>query len=214
MEEPDILRRYTSLPSLIHILITKKITLLSPETWDDKNDVHYLNVYKNKKQLSTLLALCFTETNETYHHWKVFSHGSGGVRIDFSKGNLLGYFASKEYKCGNVEYGLVKEQKERAEQGGLQIDDLPFTKRWSYADEKEFRIIYESQDESQEEIGVDIDLNKCIKEIVLSPWLHGSLFENVNTLLKGIEGCDRLTINRSTITSHEKWKGYADQAVK
>jgi hypothetical protein len=59
-------RRYTDLPSLIQILTNRKITLLDPATWDDKNDSFFLSTYKEKKKLKSVLALCFTSASETY----------------------------------------------------------------------------------------------------------------------------------------------------
>jgi len=40
------LRRYTDLPELLYMLRNKKITLLNPANWDDRNDSHYLHLYK------------------------------------------------------------------------------------------------------------------------------------------------------------------------
>jgi len=74
-----MLRRYTTLPSLLDLLVTKHLTLLTPDSWDDKNDAFYLQQYKDKKKLKAVYAMCFTEGNETYHHWRVFSGGNGGV---------------------------------------------------------------------------------------------------------------------------------------
>jgi hypothetical protein len=34
----DYLRRYTDLTALIYLLHQRKITLLDPSSWDDKND--------------------------------------------------------------------------------------------------------------------------------------------------------------------------------
>jgi hypothetical protein len=37
-------RRYTDIPALIHLLTEKQITLLDPDTWDDKNDSYFLRL--------------------------------------------------------------------------------------------------------------------------------------------------------------------------
>jgi hypothetical protein len=89
MPVPQVLRRYTNLAATIHMLRSREITLLSPGTWDDRNDAYYMAEYKRRKNLKTLLALCFANCEETYHHWRVFSHGADGVRIEFDKNLLL-----------------------------------------------------------------------------------------------------------------------------
>ena len=39
---PLFLNRYSSLPIALDVLYKKQITLLSPETLEDRNDAHYL----------------------------------------------------------------------------------------------------------------------------------------------------------------------------
>ena len=77
------LRRYTNMTTLIYMLKEKKITLLNPEKWDDKNDAYYMSLYKKKGSLKSILALCFTQVPERYHHWRVFAGGPDGVCVRF-----------------------------------------------------------------------------------------------------------------------------------
>lgn len=84
------LRRYTDLPGLIYLLQGRCITLVDPLTWDDQNDSYFLRLYKEHRKLACVLALCFTRSTETYHHWRVFAGGSSGVCISFHRGELLG----------------------------------------------------------------------------------------------------------------------------
>ncbi|SHF08518.1 hypothetical protein SAMN04487965_1330 [Microbulbifer donghaiensis] len=83
------LRRYTELPFLIDYLETKEIALLNPKSWDDRNDSYYLQQYGVTTKQSSLYSLCLTETNETYHHWRIFSHGASGVCIEFHIGMFI-----------------------------------------------------------------------------------------------------------------------------
>jgi len=82
------LNRYTSLPIALDVLAKKHITLLSPETWEDRNDAYYLERYRDERKLRSLLAICFSLHRETFHHWRVFSSGSSGVCIEFDKEKL------------------------------------------------------------------------------------------------------------------------------
>jgi hypothetical protein len=41
------LRRYTTLPVLLDLLREKRLTLVSPTSWPDRNDSFYLEQHKN-----------------------------------------------------------------------------------------------------------------------------------------------------------------------
>src|SRR6266567_4263039 len=131
------LRRYTDLPKLIYLLREKKITLVDPKSWDDKNDSSFLAQYRTKKNLKTVLALCFTEGNETYHHWRIFADSSSGVCTRFDRAAFLKDLAKSKLLWREVEYLTLKEMRKRKKT--LRIDDLPFLKRSPYGDEREFR---------------------------------------------------------------------------
>jgi hypothetical protein len=77
--------RYTDLAATLHMLRTRNITLLNPATWDDTNDSYFMSEYKRLKNAKSVLALCFAESEESYHHWRIFSSGGDGVRIEFDK---------------------------------------------------------------------------------------------------------------------------------
>ena len=79
----------TDIPALISLLKNRQITLLDPESWDDSNDSHYLTQYREKQKLKSVLALCFTQAAETYHHWRVFANGPAGVYVRFDREQLL-----------------------------------------------------------------------------------------------------------------------------
>ena len=49
-----ILNRYTTLPILLDILHKKHIMLLSPETWEDRNDAYYLERYRLKSKFRSV----------------------------------------------------------------------------------------------------------------------------------------------------------------
>ena len=67
------LRRYTKLAVALHALRAKVLTLLSPERWEDKNDIAYLRCYQEQLGARAVLALCFADAPEKYHHWKIYS---------------------------------------------------------------------------------------------------------------------------------------------
>jgi hypothetical protein len=191
------------------MLSTRRITLLNPRSWEDRNDSFYIEQYKEKKKLKSVLALCFTTSGERFHHWKVFSDGSSGVCVEFDKERLLEAFHGKRgFHCRMVEYRKIEDVE--AERPKLR--DWPFLKRIPFMDEGEFRIIYESH-------AVEIDAEQVpfkldsIRRITLSPWLPKPVFESVKEIIQGIDGCDKLTVSRSTLIDYSRWRGVLKRAA-
>jgi hypothetical protein len=204
----EFLRRYTNIPALIHLLAAQKITLLDPVSWDDKNDSHFLSLYREKKSLTSVLALCFTQTTETYHHWRVFADGSSGVCITFDKAELLA--AMKKHPgvtARAVRYLKLPDIRRRR----LKVGELPFLKRFPYEDEREFRIIYESSSVKASFLDIDIPLG-CIRRITLSPWIPAVLTTDLKSIIRKIDGCARVKLARSTLIGNEQWKDLGEGA--
>ncbi len=204
-----ILRRYTDLPALIYILKEHKITLLDPQSWDDRNDSYYLRLYQEKRGFRSVLALCFTQANETYHHWRIFASGSSGVCISFRRHDLLGVVKGiPGIRARAVKYLKLGEIREK----DLAARDLPFLKRYAFGNENEFRLIYESKSEDVSSLDIPMPL-ECIDRVTLSPWIHESLSDNVKDLLRSIPGCGKIRLARSTLISNEEWKALGQSAV-
>ena len=206
---PTYLRRYTDLPALLHLLSSQQITLLDPKTWDDKNDSYFMSVYKEKKKFQTVLALCFSQSAETYHHWRVFSNGPAGVCIVFDRQSLLDDFKKEAgVTTGPVDYLLLTEARRRK----FLVNDLPFLKRSGYKPENEYRAIYTSSTKSMPSLPIGISLSS-IRSISLSPWMHTSLAGPTASAIRTINGCAKLRVSRSTLISNEEWKRYATGAA-
>ena len=64
------LNRYTALPILLDVLHNRHITLLSPETWEDRNDAYYLQRYQLKAKSAAYWRSAF--------HWRKRHFTTGG----------------------------------------------------------------------------------------------------------------------------------------
>jgi len=201
-QHTDFLNRYTSLPIFVDIIDKQAITLLSPKTWEDRNDSFYLEEYQNRKALKTLLALCFSTKSETFHHWKIFAGESAGVCIQFDKDKLLGGLRESDgFRSRAVDYKLIREVKSPAPK----IEDWPFLKRKPFKDEGEFRITYERHDvcEKTKQVPIKTDF---ILSVTLCPWLPESVANSVKKMIKSLPGCNRLRVSRSTLLETANWK--------
>jgi hypothetical protein len=196
-------RRYTNLAATIHMLQSKCITLLNPATWDDKNDAYFMAEYKRYKNAKTVLALCFAECPETYHHWRVFSNGSDGVCIEFDKVKLFLTFVNEtNIMQGYVKYKMIKDANNLKL---IELEELPFLKRYPYGDEHEFRVVYVDSQKAMECHDYSIEVG-WINRITLSPWISKTLASSVKETLKSIKGCSGLRISRSTLVDNDAWK--------
>ena len=199
------LLRYTNLPVLLDILYNKKLTLLNPTSWDDRNDSYYIELYKKKKKLKTVLALCFTTKSETYHHWKVFSDGSSGVCIQFKKDELLDYLERiRGIESDYVFYRLIRQ----LQSDPPDLDKLPFLKRQPYKDEGEFRVIYKNKNREMETKSIGFGL-ECIEKINLSPWLPDTVADTVKRVIKDIPYCSKIRVSKTTLVESKIWKQIA-----
>jgi hypothetical protein len=207
--QPTRLFRYTSLPALLYLLNRRKLTLLSPDKWEDKNDVAFMNAYKERLKYKCVLAICFAQASETFHHWKVFTSGSDGIRIEFDSTRLLRSLkSSPALEFRKVDYRQVRDlqiKKPRPEA-------LPFLKRYPFRDEVEFRIVYSSENKSEKNLRAkdfDIDL-ASINQITLSPWLSASLRDVVTETISQIGGCDEIPVGQSQLVEFRRWISLAE----
>jgi hypothetical protein len=194
---------------LLYLLETKSITFLDPAQWDDKNDSFFMQLYKEHQKLKSLLAICFSQETETYHHWSVFAHGSSGVCISFKKKPLLGTF--KDYddvRVGEVSYLPLTSLKTH----DCDDKDLPFMKRAPYAPEGEFRAIYEDRADNLPYLNVAFSLS-CIDRITLSPWMPKNVADSIKVTIRRVPGAGSIAVTRSTLVQNDTWAKFGRDVV-
>ena len=201
------LNRYTSLPILLDMLRRKKLVLLDPSSWEDRNDSQIIQEYKERKQLQQLYAVCFSIGDETIHHWKTYASGISGCCIEFDEMKLLRSLQGiKEIRYGDVIYRKLKEVRNSP----IDVDRIPFTKRYPYRVENEFRILWEQTTEQEQyeperkHIEIDIDLSS-INRITISQNMPMDIFNTIIDLLREGNETSKSIINRSTLFENQVW---------
>ena len=203
----QFLRRYTSLPILFDMLHNKRITLVSPSSWEDRNDSFYLEKYQELRKLQALLALCFTVKPETFHHWKIFAGHPGGVCIAFDKEKLLSSLQKyTNMRVGLIDYRFIKDLRTMPPS----VDELPFLKRKHYEDEGEYRVIYEGKKRKISIQHFRFNLNS-IKKITLSPWVPKSVAKTTKEIIWNIPLCEKFNIIRTGVIENSQWKNLANR---
>ena len=121
------------------------------------------------------------QTEERYHHWRVFAGGAAGVCIRFNRAALTKAVTKHDgIRMAEVAHHTLNEIRSHK----LEARRLPFLKRSAFQDEQEFRMIYESSKENLDCLDIPIPLS-CITRITLSPWLPRVLVENIKATLRG-----------------------------
>ena len=200
------LKRYTELPYLLNMLSTRKITLLNPTSWVDRNDAFYLRRYLERRNLQSVLVLCLSKSAATYHHWHVFAPNASGVRIEFHE-NLLREWASRIPGARLEPVQYVKLNKDLLSQIGL--DQLPFAKRHAFRHEGEVRLIVENAKEKLPLLAVPFEY-EMIKEIIVSPWLPQPVFPSVKTAIQGAARNAKFNIRATTMLESKVFMSAAE----
>ena len=65
MKKPIVrLSRYTTLPVLLDMLKRRKLVLLKPDSWEDKNDSAIMAEYRRRRKAKNVFVLCFSDTEK------------------------------------------------------------------------------------------------------------------------------------------------------
>ena len=195
------INRFTTLPILLDFLHRKKLTLLDPKLWEDKNDSEIIMEYKRIKSIKNLYALCFSCNDETIHHWKTFSHGPSGCVIEFNAKKLIAIFDKYNLRHGLIQYKKLSEIERK--DFVIEIDKIPFTKRWPYRCEEEYRVIYET-DKDINFFEIDIPLN-TIQRITISQQMPKQIYDTIKQYLKDVTRNPEDKINHSTLYENKRW---------
>ncbi|MDR0540460.1 MAG: hypothetical protein LBG74_08195, partial [Spirochaetaceae bacterium] len=88
-------------------------------------------------------VLCLTAGEESNFYWDSLG-GGAGCRIDFKGQPLADALAAcPEIRHGPVSYPPLHELEAAVKTGALPAADIPFTKRFPYRHEKEYRFVWE-----------------------------------------------------------------------
>jgi hypothetical protein len=201
----ETLKRYTQLPFLVHMLETKSLALLSPSSWDDRNDARYLEVYKERSRFTSVLALCLTEASTTYHHWRIFADSMSGVCVEFFRKPFSDWAEQNGIRCAAVKYMSLK----RARRNRPTPEALPFRKRHAFRDEREVRLIYASHESCGSIKSFPLDL-RTIEHIEVNPWLPEGAFNSLHDSIRRIPGCESLKVEQSHMLTNKEWAGLSE----
>jgi hypothetical protein len=85
----------------------------------------------------------------------------------------------------------------------MDVSRMPFTKRWPYRCEEEFRMLWESQ-EHRDSYELDIDLS-LIRRITISQHMPRPVYQTIKSYLKEAFADPDKRIHRSTLLENKRW---------
>ena len=202
MENDAILRRYTTLPVLIDMLVRKEITIMGYAHWVDANDRQALELYRQALHFGFVGAMCLTMAPETFHHWQIFAQGESGVCVVFDRKRLEAHLAGRSnFIPRKVEYVQLSEI---GSVDATDIHRLPFLKRFGFRDEREYRLLGFSP-EKQDSMSIPLTPD-LIQRVTLSPATHPNIVASLKVLLRSMPLWHDLRVGRSSLTSNETWQ--------
>ena len=69
-----------------------------------------MDEYRRRSKAKTVLALCFAESSDAFHHWRVFASGLDGVCIEFDKESLLSALSADDrIRHGPMNYTQISK---------------------------------------------------------------------------------------------------------
>ncbi|MEN5435772.1 hypothetical protein ABE545_19205 [Sphingobacterium faecium] len=86
----------------------------------------------------------------------------------------------------------------------MDTEEIPFTKRWPYRCEEEYRIIVENNDDNLSLFEIEVPLS-IINKITISQQMPKQIYETIKANLNKVEGHESKRINRSTLYENARW---------
>lgn len=198
--ELEKLNRYTTLPVLLDLLKRRRLVLLDPKSWEDKNDSGVMLEYQRRRQAPRLFALCFSWGDETIHQWNTFADGISGCCIEFDAQPLIAHLRTvvdARFRC--IKYLRLDELKDDA----IRIEDMPFIKRWPYRCEEEFRAIWEGKSEDAF-FEIEIDLT-MINKVTINQRMPKQVYDTIREYLREAFDDPDQRISHSTLYENTRW---------
>ncbi len=203
------IKRYTELPYVLQALCSRELTLLSPGSWDDKNDAFFVEEYRKKANHGSIVATCLSAANPTYHHWKLFTHGASGAALYFKRREFEDWLEAHPKLEGQF---VVYRTEDKLREHPPSIAELPYVKRWAYRAEEEFRLLLGCANRNVKVQSVEFDLG-MVEQVVLNPWLPKPTFQAVKKVIQSIDGCSELPVLRATMVQSDSWQKLALHVV-
>ena len=209
----ESLRRFTNVLALLDIIKKRRLTLLNPTRWYDRNDALGLEMYSKLKGVGSVYAMCFAIGREQAHHWQLFSGTDHGVCIRFDRDELAAHLDGLNSPVLHrpIQY---RNLKQIASQTPIDLDTLPFLKRDTFEAECEYRIVA-WEDEIFAGPTYSIPLPpRLVKQVIMGPTMPRSAAEMLRDLAREDPEWKDVRFSISYLVNNNSWAEAIETAVK
>lgn len=204
----ESLRRYTNVLSLLDIVRNKRLTLLTPDHWYDRNDVLGLRAYSRLRGDGSLddavYAMCFAIGKEQAHHWQLFAGSDHGVCIRFDREELAQHFdkINDPVLHGPVQYRNLKQVEDARP---IPLNILPFLKRDTYSAEAEYRVVaWEEKFFATATFSITLPPS-LVKQVIFGPTMPESYGKMLRDLAHEDPEWRDVQFSRSRLVNNDSW---------
>ncbi|GIT85022.1 hypothetical protein [Roseobacter sp. OBYS 0001] len=178
MSKPKWLKKYTKLEYLPEILETRQLHLGDPKSWDDQNDAAAILMFSQRQSGFDIRGTCLTAAPDRFHFWHIFGERELGVCLWFDRERIVREFdQDHSLVSGMVRYPTRKDLFQ------TKPDEIAFTKREQYGDEREFRVLRVSPPVRGEPEKLKFSAYS-LRRVYLNPWLSPSSVSLYKKLLR------------------------------
>ena len=228
-EEKDYLYRIMPLKRVKELFESGELVFLKPESWKDPfenylSKISFVDIDTKKHHISYLdnvYGQCYSVAPETSLMWDAYTPNGDGVRIKLERDKLITYLKTQEkYPGDNFMFGKVtykkygdfmskmKDDKELIKLYKTQnkrLLEFFFEKRYEYRDEREFRIMYDANSDTQSYgalLPIKIPVLDLIDSVRFDPKMPEKECLELIEYFKG-KGVDGRKIHRSLLYKYE-----------
>lgn len=207
----------------------KELVFLKPEAWkdpfenylskvsfiDSNGETHHID-YLNK-----VYGQCYSLGTETSLMWDAYTPNKDGVRIKIERDKLISHLLSqKQYHAKSFKYDKVtyirygdlitkmnndKDLIKLYKNQNSKLLDFFFEKRYEYRDEREFRIMYDANNDYNNYgklLRIKISVPDLIDSVRFDPKMSEKECEELKAYFKN-KGMDGRKIQRSLLYKYE-----------
>lgn len=206
-----------------------ELVFLKPEAWKDPfenylSKVAFIDVDGKTHRidyLNKVYGQCYSLGTETSLMWDAYTPDKDGVRIKIEKDKLINHLKSqKQYQTINFKYAKVTYKRYGDFISKMKNDDdlikiykkqnnklldFFFEKRYEYRDEREFRIMYDANNDSKSHgklLKLNIPVSDLIHSVRFDPKMPEKECDELREYFKN-KGMDGRKIQRSLLYKYE-----------